>query len=69
MKPYFSWEYINVPTREPLFGTNIGRRDGPSTGVRYDFTDYAAFKLEYYRLMRRAQPGVNGVRADLAFTF
>jgi hypothetical protein len=69
VKPYLSWEYINVPRNEPLFGTSIGLRHGPSTGVRYDFTDFAAFKLEYYRLIRRGQADVNGARADLAFTF
>jgi len=69
VKPYFSWEYLNVARNEPLWGNSIGLRHGPSTGVRYDFTDFAAFKLEYFRLMRRAQPGVDGVRADIAFTF
>jgi hypothetical protein len=69
VKPYFSWEYLNVARREPIYGTSIGLRHGPSTGVRYDFTDFAAFKVEYYRLLRRAQPGVDGVRADIAFTF
>ena len=69
VKPYFSWEYLNVAKREPLFGTSIGLRHGPSTGIRYDFTDFAAFKLEYYRLIRRGVADVNGVRADVAFTF
>jgi hypothetical protein len=69
VKPYFSWEYLNVARNEPLFGTSIGLRHGPSTGVRYDFTDFAALKLEYYRLIRRGQTDVNGVRADIAFTF
>ena len=69
VKPYFSWQYVNDARNEPLFGTSIGLNHGPATGIRYDFTDYAAFKLEYYRLMRRAQLDVNGVRADIAFTF
>jgi len=37
--------------------------------VRYDFTDFAAFKLEYFRLMRRTVVDVNGIRAQIAFTF
>jgi hypothetical protein len=69
VKPYFSWEYVNFARNEPLFGTSIGLRHGPSTGIRYDFTDFAAFKLEYYRLIRRGQLDVNGLRADIAFTF
>jgi hypothetical protein len=69
VKPYFSWQYVNDARREPLFGTSIGLNQGPATGVRYDFTDFVAFKLEYYRLLRRAVADVNGVRADIAFTF
>jgi hypothetical protein len=67
--PYFSWQYVNDARREPLFGASTGLNHGPATGVRYDYTDFVAFKLEYYRLMRRAQPAVDGVRADIAFTF
>jgi len=69
VKPYFSWQYVNDARNEPLFGTTIGLNHGPSTGVRYDFTDFAAFKLEYFRLMRRGVDDVDGVRADIAFTF
>jgi hypothetical protein len=69
VKPYFSWQYVNDARREPLFGTSIGLNQGPATGIRWDYTDYVAFKLEYFRLMRRAVTDVNGVRADIAFTF
>jgi hypothetical protein len=69
VRPYFSWEYLNVPAGEPLWGQSIGLRHGPSTGIRYDFTEFAAFKIEYFRLMRRLQNDVNGVRAQIAFTF
>ena len=69
VKPYFSWQYVNDARREPLFGTSIGLNQGPATGVRWDFTDFLAWKLEYFRLMRRAVPDVNGIRADIAFTF
>ncbi|SPE42470.1 conserved exported hypothetical protein [Candidatus Sulfopaludibacter sp. SbA3] len=69
VRPYFSWEYLNVAHNEPLWGTAIGMRHGPSTGIRYDFSDFAAFKLEYYRLFRRGQNDVNGIRSQLTFTF
>jgi hypothetical protein len=69
VKPYFSWQYVNDARNEPLFGTSIGLNHGPATGIRWDFTDFLAWKLEYYRLMRRAVPDVNGIRADVAFTF
>jgi hypothetical protein len=69
VKPYFSWQYVNDAKREPLFGTSIGLNQGPATGVRWDFTDFLAWKLEYFRLMRRAVADANGIRADIAFTF
>jgi len=69
VKPYFSWQYVNDAKSEPLFGASIGLNQGPATGIRWDYTDYVAFKLEYFRLMRRAVTDVNGVRADIAFTF
>ena len=69
VKPYFSWQYVNDAKREPLFGTSIGLNQGPAAGVRWDFTDFLAWKLEYFRLMRRSVSDVNGIRADVAFTF
>jgi hypothetical protein len=69
VKPYFSWQYLNVAKRDPLFGTTLGLNHGPATGIRWDYTDYVAFKLEYFRMMRRAVADVNGIRADIAFTF
>ena len=72
VKPYFSWQYLNVPTNEPLFGASIGLNHGPSTGIRYDFTDFAAFKVEYLpadatRASRR-QWGQSGPRIHLLRT-
>jgi hypothetical protein len=46
-----------------------GRYMGPSVGIRYDFTDYAAFKLQYNRLEQHAAPANNGLDAQIAFTF
>ena len=34
----------NAPAADPIY-TNIGRRNGPSIGLRYDATNYAALKL------------------------
>ncbi len=55
--PYFSYQYVNDARREPLFGASTGLNHGPATGIRYDFTDFLAWKLEYYRVMRRADTG------------
>src|SRR5437868_12835573 len=73
-RPYFRYEYINAGTNEPIYGDPtdgpvVGRRNGPSFGLRYDFTEHTAFKLQYYRAKRRGVPGSNGLDAQFAFTF
>ncbi|HTS27337.1 MAG TPA: hypothetical protein VMH81_15780 [Bryobacteraceae bacterium] len=67
-RPYFSYEYLNIARNEPIWGS-VGLRHGPSTGLRYELNESVAFKLEYFRLMRRNIPDVNGLRTQIAFTF
>jgi hypothetical protein len=67
-RPYFSYEYLNIARNEPIWGS-VGLRHGPSTGLRYELNESVAFKLEYFRLMRRGFADVNGVRTQIAFTF
>jgi hypothetical protein len=68
VRPYFRYEYINVPTREPLFA-DVGLLHGPLAGVRYDFNDFAAYKLEFGRSMRRQLEPFNTLRTQVTFTF
>lgn len=67
-RPYFSYEYLNIARNEPIWG-NVGLRHGPSTGLRYELNESVAFKLEYFRLMRRGIPDVSGLRTQVSFTF
>jgi hypothetical protein len=66
--PYFRYQYVNDRAADPV---NIlhGLYYGPSVGVRLDFTDYAAFKLQYNRLLKGNLPAANGLNAQVAFTF
>jgi hypothetical protein len=66
--PYFRYQYINVPKAD-LVNPFVGRQDGPSSGFRWDFTNYAALKLQYNRLFQRGLEPQNGVDTQLAFTF
>ena len=66
--PYFRYQYLNAPANDPILSTT-GRRNGPSAGLRYDATTYAALKLQYNRTQRRAQRPLDEVIAQLAFTF
>ena len=67
-RPYFRYQYVNDRPGDPL---NIiqGLYYGPSVGVRVDYSDYAAFKLQYNRLLKGELPAANGLNAQIAFTF
>jgi hypothetical protein len=67
-RPYFRYQYVNSPAADPI-NVFTGRYMGPSLGLRYDFADYAAFKLQYNRLDQRDMPAGNGLDAQVAFTF
>ena len=67
LAPYFRYEYMNVPRGEPLF-SDLGLRHGPVAGLRYNFSEFAAHKIEFYRDIQRN--GVsNGLRTQVSFTF
>jgi hypothetical protein len=73
-RPYFRYQYINAGVDEPIYGDPtdgplVGRRNGPTVGVRYDFNEHAAFKLQYDRLTIRGEGTSNGLDSQFAFTF
>ena len=67
-KPYYRFEHIHIPAGEPVL-------DFPDTvqstiGVRYDITDFAAFKTEYRNFQRGPdQTRYSGLFLQTAFTF
>jgi hypothetical protein len=67
-QPYFRYQYMNASARDLLL-RDIGRRNGPSFGVRYDVTNYAAFKAQYDRTERRSLSALDELILQLAFTF
>jgi hypothetical protein len=68
VRPFFRYEYQNVPRTDPIFGI-LGRKNGPSAGMHFDFSDFVAFKLQYGRLGVNSGPTANDVQAQLAFAF
>jgi hypothetical protein len=66
--PYFRYQYVNVPKLD-LVNPTVGRQNGPSAGIRWDFTDYAALKVQYNRLYQRGAETKNGLDTQVAFTF
>ena len=67
-RPYVRYQYVHSPESDPI-NLYTGLYMGPSFGVRHDFTDYAAFKLQYNRLDQHAGSTHNGLDTQVAFTF
>ncbi|MFL6414769.1 MAG: hypothetical protein ACJ74Y_03765, partial [Bryobacteraceae bacterium] len=67
-KPYYRFEYIHIPKGDRLFAV-IPDLAGSTAGVRYDLSNFAAFKLEYRNVRRPNVPRVNGIFSQLSFTF
>ncbi|HKU25700.1 MAG TPA: porin [Candidatus Sulfotelmatobacter sp.] len=73
-KPYYRFEYIHRPTTEPIWDVSdipsVVDLVGSTVGVRYDITNYAAFKGEYRNFKHSVnEPNVNGAFFQTAFTF
>jgi hypothetical protein len=81
-RPYFRYQYFNADDHDPAYlfaGQNnyapvyvngfVGRVNGPSAGIRYDFTEHSALKLQYDRISERNLPTVNGMTSQIGFTF
>jgi hypothetical protein len=76
--PYFRYQYVNAPSDEPIFfpvyNVSVGLQEGPSVGVRYDFAESVAIKLQYdYNYLRRqqtiSQDSINQLALQFSFAF
>jgi len=67
-RPYFRYQYVNSPLKDPV-NIYTGRYEGPSFGLRMDFTEYAALKVQYNRLYQLNTRPWNGLDTQVAFTF
>ena len=81
-RPFLRYQYFNAPSDDPvyLYGSRnelaplnvnafIGRINGPSLGLRYDFTEHSALKVQYDRFSLRGLDSENGLTTQVAFTF
>jgi len=67
-KPYYRLEQIHVPRSDVIF-RSVPTFTGSTAGFRYDFSQLAAFKLEYRYYWRRDLPPIRGIFAQTSFTF
>jgi hypothetical protein len=68
-RPYFRYQYINAPANEPIFSPSVGLQHGPSLGLRYDVSEFAAVKVQYDYTMLRGDRAFHTVALQTGFTF
>jgi hypothetical protein len=73
-RPYFRYAYVNAGVAEPIYGDPadgpiVGRRNGPTLGLRYDLNDHSAIKVQYNHLAQRGQKGFNELLTQFSFAF
>jgi hypothetical protein len=68
LRPYARFDYVDVPKSNQLFAF-LGRRSGPTGGLRWDFDALAAFKLQVSRLQQTTRPTMKRVDAQVSFMF
>ena len=67
-RPYVRYQYVNSSDTEPVF-PDVGLRQGPSVGLRYDASESVALKLQYDYTALRRQAAVNALVLQIGFTF
>jgi hypothetical protein len=66
-RPFIRYQYVNA-NQNSIF-SDVLLRHGPSFGVRYDFNDFVAFKVQFDHMIRKDQLALDGLHLQLAFTF
>lgn len=68
LRPYVRYDYVDVPNSDQLFAF-LGRRSGPTGGVRWDFDALAALKVQTSHLQQTMRPTMNRIDAQVSFMF
>jgi hypothetical protein len=69
--PYLRYDYQDASNSDVIFANfgSLERQHGPTLGLRFDVSDYVAFKFQYGHLLRENASAVNTLTAQLAYTF
>jgi hypothetical protein len=59
---------VNSSDHEPIF-PDVGRRQGPSAGIRFDASESVALKLQYDYTSIRNQQAIHALAMQVGFTF
>ena len=68
VRPYVRYDYVDVAPANQIFAF-LGRRSGPTGGMRFDFDALAAFKLQVSHLEQTTRATLNRVDAQISFMF
>ena len=70
-RPYVRFQYLNASDHDPVMGLihANGLRYGPAFGVRYDFSNMAALKLQYDYVLQRGARDVSELTLQASFSF
>jgi hypothetical protein len=68
-KPYYRYEYIHVPLADAVYRGLVTNLSGSTVGVRYDISNFAAFKFEYRNQGRPGLTNINSAWVQTSFTF
>jgi len=68
VRPYVRMDYLDVPKTDQLLAF-LGRRSGPTVGVRYDFQPLAALKVQTSHLNQTTRQKMDRVDAQVSFMF
>lgn len=72
VRPYARYQYINAASTDPVSNLILGqagRYRGLTGGLRFELTEFAAFKMEWEGYKMGPLPFANRVGAQIAFTF
>lgn len=68
-RPYLRYQYVNAAASEPIFSPLVGLQHGPSVGLRYDWSEFVALKLQYDYTVLRGDRSYHTVALQTGFTF
>ncbi len=70
-RPYVRFQYLNASESDPVLGLAgaAGFHYGPAVGLRYDFSSFAALKLQYDYVIQERLRDVSELTLQASFTF
>jgi hypothetical protein len=71
LRPYVRYTYVDIPLADAAYSLvgSAGRHHTTSVGLRWDFADYAAYKIQLDQLSPEGAPRSSEIALQVALTF